>query len=175
MSSFGRPKTRKRGGVRHRKSTTPKKKAKKKKVCKRGRNHKAVRSRHWVPAGQLCLKGFKSWLTARKVRNRLAHALNGNYFARLIPLLALPLMPLVSRTEQELEQTIAVVLDSAAVATSEVVSELGSSGRLHGGPRFVPGAPGCFPDGGLGSDEDLEEPPHAHAEREHRSVPISRT
>ena len=40
--TFGRPKARKRGGVRHKKSSTPKKKAKKKKVCRCGKSHKAV-------------------------------------------------------------------------------------------------------------------------------------
>ena len=135
MGSFGRPKTRKRGGVRHKKSaSTPKKKAKKKKVCRCGRNHKAVRPRHRVPAGQLCLKGFKSWLIARKVRNRLAHTKNGNtaYWgvARLSVLLGLvPLVPLVYHTEQELEQTVSVVLESAATATGEVLDEFGSSAR----------------------------------------------
>ena len=58
MASFARPKTRKRGGARHKKSSTPKKKAKKKKVCRCGKSHKAVRPRHFVPAGRLCLKGF---------------------------------------------------------------------------------------------------------------------
>ena len=110
MGAFARPKGRKRGGVRHKKSGTPKKKAKKKKVCKCGRNHKAVRPRHRVPAGQLCLKGFKSWLIARRVRNRLAHAANGNTafwsLARLSFVLSLvPLVPLVYHTEQELEHS----------------------------------------------------------------------
>ena len=134
MGAFARPKGRKRGGVRHKKSSTPKKKAKKKKVCKCGRNHKAVRPRHRVPAGQLCLKGFKSWLIARRVRNRLAHAANGNTafwsLARLSFVLSLvPLVPLVYHTEQELEHSVSVVLESAAVATGEVLDEFGSSAR----------------------------------------------
>ena len=134
MGAFARPKGRKRGGVRHKKSSTPKKKAKKKKVCKCGRNHKAVRPRHRVPAGQLCLKGFKSWLIARRVRNRLAHAANGNTafwsLARLSFVLSLvPLVPLVYHTEQELEHSVSVVLESAAVATGEVWDEFGSSAR----------------------------------------------
>ena len=62
MGAFARPKGRKRGGVRHKKSSTPKKKAKKKKVCKCGRNHKAVRPRHRVPAGQLCLRDSRAGL-----------------------------------------------------------------------------------------------------------------
>ena len=133
MASFARPKGRKRGGARHKKST-PKKKAKKKKVCRCGKSHKAVRPRHVVPAGRLCLKGFKSWLVAKKARNRLVHALNGNVawqVARLSFLLGLvPLVPLVYHTEQELEQTVTVVLESAAVATGEILDEVGSSARL---------------------------------------------
>ena len=134
MASFARPRGRKRGGARHKKST-PKKKAKKKKVCRCGKSHKAVRPRHFVPAGRLCLKGFKSWLVAKKARNRLVHALNGNiaywHVARMSFLLGfVPLVPLVYRTEQELEQTVSVVLESAAVATSEILDEVGSSARL---------------------------------------------
>ena len=133
MASFARPKTRKRGGARHKKSSTPKKKAKKKKVCRCGKSHKAVRPRPFVPAGRLCLKGFKSWLVAKKARNRLA--LNGNiaywHVARMSFLLGfVPLVPLVYRTEQEIEQTVSVVLESAAVATSEILDEVGSSARL---------------------------------------------
>ena len=63
------------------------------------------------------------------------HALNGNIadwqVARLSFLLGLvPLVPLVYHTEQELEQTVTVVLESAAVATGEILDEVGSSARL---------------------------------------------
>ena len=131
MSTFGPPKTRKRGGVRHKKSSTPIRRRPRRRRCA---SAEGTTRRHRVPAGQLCLKGFKSWLIASKVRNRLARVKNGNtaYWgvARLSFLLGLvPLVPLVYRTEQELEQTVSVVLESAATATGEVLDEFGSSAR----------------------------------------------
>ena len=129
MASFARPKTRKRGGAEHAKRSLPHQRRRRK------RRRCAVRPRHVVPAGRLCLKGSKSWLVAKKARNRLVHALNGNIacwqVARLSFLLGMaPLVPLVYRTEQELEQTVTVVLESAAVATGEILDEVGSSARL---------------------------------------------
>ena len=50
--------------------------------------------------------------------------------ARLSFVLSLvPLVPLVYHTEQELEHSVSVVLESAVVATGEVLDEFGSSAR----------------------------------------------
>ena len=62
-----------------------------------------------------------------------------------------PLVPLVYHTEQELEHSVSVVLESAAVATGEVLDEFWKLSPSSCS-CFIPNDSFCFPGYPLGGD-----------------------